>query len=61
MPNGMIQSDEDGDNIGDACDPDMDEDGIPNESDLCPYDVTQTTLDSDGDGVGDICDNCKDV
>uniref|UniRef100_A0AAR5P3M5 Cartilage oligomeric matrix protein n=1 Tax=Dendroctonus ponderosae TaxID=77166 RepID=A0AAR5P3M5_DENPD len=52
------QSDIDNDDIGDACDPDMDNDGILNERDNCPRHANRNQLDSDGDGLGDVCDNC---
>lgn len=41
---------------GDACDDDMDGDGIPNADDKCPEVRDATNLDSDGDGIGDACD-----
>ncbi len=55
------QSDVDGDGLGDACDPDIDEDGLLNEDDNCPYDTNYSQDDSDDDGAGDVCDNCADI
>lgn len=43
---------------GDACDEDIDGDGILNEQDNCPYVSNEQQLDQDGDGIGDKCDNC---
>jgi len=48
------QANMDGDGEGDVCDPDIDGDGVANESDTCPLaDVDQA--DTDGDGYGDAC------
>lgn len=52
------QTDTDGDVIGDSCDPDADNDGVPNENDNCPLVVNPDQRDSDGDKIGDACDNC---
>jgi hypothetical protein len=52
------QHDIDDDDVGDACDPDMDGDGIPNDRDNCPRVKNADQADSDEDGVGDVCDGC---
>lgn len=53
------QADLDGDHVGDACDPDVDGDGVPNANDPFPTDPGET-LDSDHDGVGDNADTDDD-
>ncbi len=37
---------------------DVDGDGVPNASDLCPNRQDPMQHDEDADGVGDVCDNC---
>ncbi|MAZ25408.1 MAG: hypothetical protein CMK41_06515 [Porticoccaceae bacterium] len=49
------QSNYDNDALGDACDPDDDNDGLSDEYDAFPLDPTEQ-VDSDGDGVGDNAD-----
>ncbi|XP_046970166.1 cartilage oligomeric matrix protein isoform X2 [Vanessa cardui] len=55
------QEDADRDGLGDVCDPDMDNDGIPNERDNCPRVYNPQQEDMDGDSIGDLCDNCPRV
>nr|XP_032519767.1 cartilage oligomeric matrix protein [Danaus plexippus plexippus] len=55
------QEDADNDGLGNVCDPDMDNDGIPNDHDNCPLVFNPQQEDMDGDGVGDLCDNCPRV
>ncbi len=55
------QSDVDSDGLGDACDPDADDDGLLNENDNCPLHANSGQEDTDQDGYGDVCDNCSDV
>jgi hypothetical protein len=53
------QCDLDGDGLGDACDPDIDDDGHLNGVDNCPF-VANDQSDGDGDGIGNECDSCPD-
>jgi hypothetical protein len=55
------QEDFDGDDQGDACDPDDDNDLFADVIDNCPFVANQTQTDTDADGVGDACDNCTTV
>jgi hypothetical protein len=55
------QADLDGDGRGDACDPDVDGDGIPDTKDDCPRAADPDQTDTDGDGVGDACDRCPET
>jgi 6-phosphogluconolactonase (cycloisomerase 2 family) len=51
------QADSDGDDLGDACDSDDDNDGVPDAEDDYPTDPTRSS-DTDADGVDDLVDNC---
>ena len=54
------QEDLDGDNVGNACDNDVDGDGVDESSDNCPTIVNPGQEDLDGDNVGDVCDSDDD-
>lgn len=62
------QHNNDRDALGDSCDEDDDDDGVPDKGDgsgtsgdNCPYDANPDQRDRDDDGVGDACDVCPDV
>lgn len=50
------QADSDDDGDGDACDPDWDNDDVPNDDDNCPFQANFDQLDLDRNGVGLTCD-----
>ena len=63
---GGVQPDDDGDGIGDACDPtplrpDLDDDTVLNDVDNCPFVYNPDQEDADGDGIGDACDPCPTI
>ena len=50
----------DRDGKGDACEEDIDNDGIDDAVDNCKFTSNTDQMDVDADGIGDMCDNCKD-
>ncbi|XP_041464123.1 cartilage oligomeric matrix protein-like isoform X1 [Lytechinus variegatus] len=53
------QENQDGDEMGDLCDPDADNDGVRNGPDNCPLVANPDQLNvNDDDEVGERCDNC---
>ena len=56
---GIADTDENGNWVLDCIEsPDMDGDGVLNESDNCPVAENPDQADGDGDGTGDVCDEC---
>lgn len=45
--------DADGDSLGNLCDPDDDDDGVPDDIDNCPVAYNPNQADEDFDGIGD--------
>jgi thrombospondin type 3 repeat protein/beta-propeller repeat-containing protein len=50
------QANNDGDALGDVCDPDDDNDGVLDGADNCQFVANPNQRDTDGDGQGDACD-----
>jgi hypothetical protein len=55
------QDDTDGDGLGDLCDSDDDNDGVPDVSDNCSLAINPSQANTDADTHGNACDNCVTV
>jgi hypothetical protein len=50
------QANNDGDSLGDVCDPDDDNDTVNDTDDNCPVNANADQANNDGDSLGDVCD-----
>ena len=50
------QANNDGDTLGDLCDPDDDNDGVPDTTDNCQFASNTDQENAEGDALGDVCD-----
>ena len=57
----VLGDDLDGDLIEDACDDDVDGDGVLNDNDNCVTTVNPDQIDLDQDNIGDLCDDFIDI
>ncbi len=57
--NNPDQADWDDDGFGDACDPDIDNDGLGQDEDICPHSTVGCPVDSEGRPYADLNDDCK--
>lgn len=55
------QENNDGNQLGDVCDVDDDNDNITDAIDNCQFKANPLQEDKDKDTIGDVCDNCIDV
>ena len=51
----LDQSDFDNDGLGDVCDPDVDGDGVDNDTDICPVTSIGSIVNSSGCSIVQLC------
>jgi len=52
------EANDNGGNVDDQGDANLDHDGVPDVKDNCPDKYNPSQSDSDEDGIGDVCDDC---
>ncbi|MCH7592591.1 MAG: right-handed parallel beta-helix repeat-containing protein [Planctomycetes bacterium] len=58
FPGDCIGSDFDGDGVADVCDADRDDDGVPNNLDVCEFTLPGAAVDAEGRPLGDLNRDC---